>query len=753
MELPDSSLSPIPLGAHCYALEESGELIFIGGNPAAYRILGRDHADLVGRRIEDAFPSVAGTPLPGILRRIASSGGVHEEELTFRDGRVGGVYEIDAYQPAAGRVTVLFRDVTERVRVEGALRAKGDELDRYFMASLDLLCIADMDGRFLRLNPEWERALGWPIGEMEGREYLELVHPEDLERTRAVMARLAAQEEVLDFVNRLQCRDGSHRWIEWRAFPKGRLVYATARDITQRVLMEKALRENEERTASIFRASPVGIGVSAGRRVTEANDRLLELTGRSREELIGMPTRSFYADEAEYERVGIVLGQAERETGYGAAETRWMRRDGSMMDVILGTARLPSVSRESSVTFSVLDITERNSMERERRALETRMEQTQKLESLGVLAGGIAHDFNNILMAILGHAELARDDVTPHSRAQESLQEIERAARRAADLCRQMLAYSGRGRFVIQPLDLPEVVDEMAQMLEVSISKKAVLRVVSAGPLPPVQADVAQIRQVVMNLAINASEAIGDAAGVITITMGTQECDAACLMSGAVADAKLPPGRYVFLEVTDTGCGMDEGTCARIFEPFFTTKFAGRGLGLAAVIGIVRGHRGAVKVTSEPGRGSTFRVLFPAAPGEARKLDAGAGDGQAWQGSGTVLFADDEEGVRVVGGRMLERMGFRVILAVDGSAALEEFRAHREEITCVIMDLTMPRMDGEEAFREMRRLDPGVRVLLSSGFNEQEAIQRFVGKGIAGFIQKPYQLAALGEQLRKILRG
>ena len=388
------------------------------------------------------------------------------------------------------------------------------------------------------------------------------------------------------------------------------------------------------------------------------------------------------------------------------------------------------------------------------------MRHAQKLESLGLLAGGIAHDFNNILMAILGSADLALDELSPMSPARDNLQTIVKASKRAAELAKQMLAYSGKGRFVVEPIDAGGLIEEISHLLEVSISKKSVLKHNLAQNLPTFDGDVTQIRQIIMNLITNASEAIGDKSGVIALSTGAMDCDRAYLDDiNEVVRAGLDPpseGVYTYIEVADTGCGMDAETIEKVFDPFFTTKFTGRGLGMSAVLGIVRGHKGVLKITSEVGKGTTFKVLFPANElldndfAVRRKSEA---EGGKWCGSGTVLIADDEETVCTVGKQMLERLGFSVLTAPDGREALKVFREHADEFVCVLLDLTMPHMDGEEAFRAMRRLHPGVRVILCSGYNERDATQRFAGKGLAGFIQKPYNMTTLREKLTEVLRG
>ena len=417
------------------------------------------------------------------------------------------------------------------------------------------------------------------------------------------------------------------------------------------------------------------------------------------------------------------------------------------------TTKVPVRDEHGAVTGIVgmsRDISERRRAEEERKQLELKLQETQKLESLGVLAGGIAHDFNNLLTGILGNASLARLDVPPHSPVNTALQRIEQISLRAADLCKQMLAYAGKARFVVQPQDLTQLVLDTAHLLQVSISKKATLHFALAPGLPPVEADATQLRQIVMNLVINASEAIGELPGAITLATGRVRADARYLADTRPA-GNLPAGEYVFLEVRDTGCGMTPELCARIFEPFYTTKFAGRGLGLAAVLGIVRGHRGALKVRSEPGRGSTFTLLLPIAPGAAVFEPPPPGPAAAgWRGHGRILVVDDEESVRAVVAHAIENLGFSVTLAADGREAVTIFTAQPDAFALVVMDLTMPHLDGVEATAQLRRLRPAVRVLLMSGYSGHTVAATFADQGLAGFLQKPFELSTLREKIRRV---
>jgi len=349
---------------------------------------------------------------------------------------------------------------------------------------------------------------------------------------------------------------------------------------------------------------------------------------------------------------------------------------------------------------------------------------------------------------VIAHAELALKRLPPESPAINHLQQIQLASNKAADLAGQMLAYSGKGKFVVETLDLNRVIEEMMHLLQVSISKNASLQFNLGQQLPAVEVDATQLRQVLMNLVINASEALSDVNGMITISTGTLNCDRD-FFSESWLDADLSAGLYVYCEIKDTGCGMDKETLRRIYEPFFSTKFTGRGLGMAAVQGIVRGHKGAINVHSEVGKGSTFKVLLPAISGPSFQTVA-ADSVKDWQGSGQVLLVDDEQTVRDVCKTLLEELGYDVLTASNGLEALTLFMEHRETIDLVLMDLTMPIMSGEEAFLEMRKLDPKVKVIMTSGYAEQEISHLIDSKSLSGFIQKPFRLATLRDTLHTV---
>jgi two-component system cell cycle sensor histidine kinase/response regulator CckA len=592
--------------------------------------------------------------------------------------------------------------------------------------------------------------------------WAERLHPDDRTGALGLFARCIATGEPFSIDYRFRHKDGSYRFIEEYGIvlrdASGRAARVLGRmsDITARHRAETALRESEDRY----------------RLVTEQTGQLIyDLDAETRHVRwfgVAAARQILGCAPAEISRLGLdgwaqrlhpedrepALARLEHSLRTGDpcfAEYRLRRDDGSYR---LVEERGAVLRRPDGTIYRMVgrmtDITERKRVEFEQVKIQKKLLETQKLESLGVLAGGIAHDFNNLLTGVLGNAGLARLDLPPGSPSRTPIDQIERAAQRAAELCKQMLAYSGKGRFVVQALDLNELVKESLGLLAISVSKKAELHFSPAPQLPAIQADAAQLRQVVMNLVTNASEALGEHNGRITLHTGTLAIDEAYLATAHLT-GELAPGVAVFLEVSDTGSGMSADTIARIFDPFFTTKFTGRGLGLPAVLGIVRGHQGAIKVDSEPGAGTVFRVFFPAAKGAPLPLASPTAPPPAWRGSGRVLVIDDEETVRQVTTSILRALGFEADSAVDGAEGIARFQTAAEHYRAVLLDLTMPRIDGEETFRHLQLLHPEVKVILMSGYNRVEAINRFVGKGLAGFIQKPFQVETLAAELRRVL--
>jgi PAS domain S-box-containing protein len=423
-------------------------------------------------------------------------------------------------------------------------------------------------------------------------------------------------------------------------------------------------------------------------------------------------------------------------------ETIRKRKDGELISVSLTISPIRSNGTIIGASHIARDITKQ-------RQLEEQLRHTQKLESLGVLAGGVAHDFNNLLTGILGNASLALDTTSSTNPVRGMLRDILSAAEHASHLTRQLLAYAGKGRFVVEPINLSALVREISHLIQTSIPKSVQLRLDLQEDLPAIEADGSQMQQLIMNLVINGAEAIGEGnVGTVLVSTRVQDIDEQYLGT-TVGHTSLAPGRYVNLEVHDTGSGMDEATVQRIFDPFFTTKFMGRGLGLAAVQGIVHSHKGGLTVYSRPGRGSTFKVLLPAVNQPQPKKDPEAE--QVFAGSGAVLVVDDEQIVRRTAKAMLERYGYTVVLAENGQEAVTLFKMLADQIELVLLDMTMPVMGGDETFRALQQIRPNVKVILSSGYNEVEAVRRFTGKGLAGFIQKPYSASALANKVKMVL--
>ncbi len=577
------------------------------------------------------------------------------------------------------------------------------------------------------------------------RTLLGCVHPQDRRPVRDQLRGILGQGQA-DAEFRVLWPDGSLHWL-WgqarchrNADGQPAHISAVIADITRRKLDEESLREQaqlldlaHDAIFSLDRADVIQFWSQGAER----------MYGWTREEAVGRVSRELlrtaFPDPLDEIRRKVAT------EGHWEGELTHVRKDGAALKVSSRWAVRRGSSGEFQGTLQI------NSDVTERLRIEEQLRHTQKLESLGVLAGGVAHDFNNLLTGILGNASLALEGLPVDLPERQFLEEVMRASERAADLTRQLLAYAGKGRFVMRTVDLSAVVRDIGALVQTSIAKTVQLRLQLHNRLPGIDADPGQLQQIVMNLVINGAEAIGPEGGSVLAITAIQEVDRAYIATMSSAGELLRPGTYVTLEVHDTGCGMDEETLARMFDPFFTTKFAGRGLGLSAVLGIVRAHKGAIKVYSKPGQGATVKVLLPASAAPVTTPPA-AFTGPLG-GTGTILVVDDEEVVRQTARHTLLRNGYEVVLANNGAEAVECYRGRPAAISLVLLDLTMPVMSGEETLTHLQTIDPRVRVLLTSGYNEVEAVQRFAGKGLAGFIQKPYTASALAEKVKALIAG
>ncbi|MCE1204808.1 MAG: CHASE domain-containing protein [Holophagaceae bacterium] len=647
----------------------------------------------------------------GVVQGVFRMGDLVQKSMTFLEPRGVTLKLFDASAPAPES---LLHEEPSPLPPVGPAREDGLRLSRTFpLAGRQWLVVVAPAGGHFGLGTSWR---AWTV----------------------LMAGLAFSTLLAGYVRTLLASEAAIRTqVEAR-------TQELALETESHRLDAQALRESEARFRHLIEVMGEGLWVMDAQGLTTfVNRRMAEMLGYAPADMAGRSLFDFMTDG---DAAQVKRSLAERRDGHGTQQDlRFRRKDGGeLWTIVTGSPVVDEDGQLVSVLGVVTDITER-------RRQEQAQLQSQKLESLGILAGGIAHDFNNLLTAILGNISLAQLCMPKVAPAWPYLENMERAVQRATNLTRQMLAYSGKGRFVVGPLDLNQAVQELSHLLSVSTSKKVAIRFQLAEGLPTIVGEASQIQQVVMNLVTNAAEAIGDVEGIVSIRTGLQTYGAPDLERDFPGQP-MEPGAFLTLEVSDTGQGMSAEVQARIFEPFFTTKFTGRGLGLSAMQGIVRGHKGGIRVYSEVGKGTTFKVIFPAGTGFIPEAEGDA-EMEAWTGRGTVLVVDDEEAVRLVAADMIRSMGFEVVVAEDGVQALTRFRECPVPICAVLMDLTMPHMDGLETFRELRRLDPACRVVLTSGYNEQEAIQDFLGKGLAAFVQKPFLRDDLLKALRRALES
>jgi PAS domain S-box-containing protein len=641
----------------------------------------------------------------------------------------------------------------EREAAESALRVSEAKYRGLYENATEGVYQTSADGKIVSANPALVQLLGYEseaeLQEVDVAADL-YVSPEERNRfTRELEEAGTLREMELT----LRRKDGeqivaldSARVIRG---DKGEVLgfWGVLTDITGRRRMEDRLRQTQ---FAVDHAADSVFWMGQDARFIYVNEAACRSLGYSRKELLSMTVHDIDPD---FPKEAWPDHWSELKSHRALVfESKHRAKDGRIHTVEISA----NYQEYSGVGFNCAfarDISERKQDEIERRRLDAQMRDAQKMESLSILAGGIAHDFNNLLMGVMGNAELALLDLSPESPVRGSIEKIQTAAHRAADLARQMLAFSGKGRFVLGNIDLSEVVSEMSQLVQSLVSADALIEYHLEGEMRPVSADVTQIRQLVMNLVSNACEALGDKGGLVDVSTGMVECDEDFLNRTTLGDGR-SAGWYAFLEVSDTGIGMDASTVDRMFDPFFTTKFTGRGLGLAAVSGVVRGHNGAIVVDSVPGSGTTVKVLLPVSfeektvpSSETREVEPGTGDGKI------VLLVDDDASVLDVGARMLERAGYRVITASDGHDALHAFKEHSAEIDCVVLDLTMPGMGGEDTFEELRRMHCDVPVILGSGYFHADLNAQFEEKGFAAVLQKPYRRARLIATIATALRS
>ena len=746
--------------AHDYAalvdrLEDGVVVLDVGLRMHAANPRGRDVLARLGlpdhRQTGAALPeALRGRPIEVALREVAAGGG--ERSL---DDTVGGrplrwrVFRLDQW------VVAVIRDV----QAERRAAAMEEAVALAVRATREAAWYWDLETDRIAVSAAFAEMLGFEPRAFETGidEYMALVHPDDRPRVEAAFeAHRESGAGVIGGEYRVRHRDGSWRWHLSRGASshdvQGRVarIAGVTSDVTFARTTDEALRASEARFRTLASSAPFGIMlIGVDGTPLWANERLFRMFGVDAEDFrAGVVLERIH--EQDRARVLEVWTRAVREAGEFDLAYRVVLPDGR--ERMLRGRSAPVRGDDGQVVGRVAmveDVTAQHEHQRIRRDLERQVQHAQKLESLGVLAGGIAHDFNNLLVGILGNATLTLAELPADSPARMLVRQIQAAAERSADLTRQLLAYAGHGQHVMRLVNLSSLVLELSTLLQTALSRSARLEQALDPAVPDVLADPAQMTQVVMNLLTNASEALDDRPGVVSLHTGVVRLTRPVL-DALYLGADLPEGAYVCLEVSDTGRGMSDGTLARIFDPFFTTKFSGRGLGLAAVLGIVRAHRGALSVETAEGKGTTFRVYLPAAAATPAEPSQPAAAGGPPPG-GVVLVVDDEPAVRLVARRFLERWGFEVEEAEDGVRAVDVAAGLGERLRLAVVDLTMPFQDGIATLHALRARRPDLPVVLMSGYTEQAAAGEIDRGRRVRFVQKPFTATELRRVLEEAL--
>ncbi len=737
----DASLDAITI------TDETG--VFLASNRALQERWGKSRDGIVGHSAAEVLaPETFAARLERVRRCLASGQADH-----FFDNRGDRWFEntMAPVLEADGRirsVAMFSRDVSAQKQAEEELRRSEERYRAIFESTATANALVAENGTILLVNANFETLVGSPRAELEEiAAWSSFVARDDRPRMEqflgACRAGSGAASAPLEF--RGVDRDGRTRHLYMKAamMPGDRTAILSLIDVTDQVLAEQGIREREKMVQAGLEISRDWIwfmdldGIN-----TYSNPAIREILGYEAGEIVGQPVDLMHPEDRRMVRERMP-GWIRNRQGWKNLLVRFRHRNGTWR--FLESSAIPILDAEGRVTgFRGVDrdVTDH-------RELEERLRQSQKMEAVGQLAGGVAHDFNNILQAILGYSDMLGQELAPGSPAHSRLAEIRKAGRRAADLTRQLLAFSRRQVLQLAPLDLNHVIEETLGMLRPLIGANIELAVEPGSNLPAVNADRGQVGQVIMNLCINGRDAM-PGGGRLAIETGS-------VRLGAEACAKhewARPGRYVRISVTDTGIGMDDETREKIFEPFFTTKGPGRGtgLGMATVYGIVRQHNGMIQVFSEPGQGSRINVYLPAlqetAAAPAPRPDTGDPGGHE-----TILLAEDNEQVRGLARAILEESGYTVLSAGDGAEALAMFRRHETAIDLLLLDVVMPRIGGKGVFDEIRPQRPGLPCLFISGYSGNALPTGFIsGLGLQ-LLQKPFTRNALLRAVRAALDG
>jgi PAS domain S-box-containing protein len=725
----------------------NGELRIRRYTPTAERVLRLLPTD-IGQLISDIKPRINVPDLEDLLHRVISSREPFEREVQHEDGRWYSL-RIQPYKTAQGRVegaVLQLLDIDQlKLSIEELEHAR-DYAEAIIETVREPLLVLDHGLSILTANRAFFETFRTSPEETIDRSIYELDNGQwNLPKVSQLFDSLLLDGNMV--VHDVEVEHDFAR-AGWRTFQLNARHLRRSQEIGLILLsiedISDCKRTAEAKYRHLFEAAKDGIMIidADTGEINDVNPFLTQLLAIPRADLIG---KRFWKAEPlrDLQNRHLVLDRLQKEEVLRFPEISLKTKSRQRELQVEVVANIYQEGPKRFAQFNIRDITERKEFDQH-------LQQTARLESLGILAGGIAHDFNNLLVGILGNAGLALADAPAGTPYQSALKDVVYASQRAADLTRQMLAYAGKGLLKMGPLELSGQVREITKLVQSSIPKSVELKLTLAETLPSVEADAVQIQQVVMNLVINGAESIGELKkGQVRVSTRMEELSSDELRLN-FASAGLNPGAYVVLEVADDGCGMDDNTRKRIFDPFFTTKFTGRGLGLAAVQGIVRGHHGGIRVSSTPGKGSVFQIALPALQ-DVKAASTQEPNIQDLHGTGLVLVVDDEEIVLEITRATLERYGYRILTAANGKLGVQAVRDHKDELALVILDSTMPVMGGEEALGYIKALAPELPVILSSGYDASKAISRSGEKGLAGFIHKPFMLTDLLETVKSAL--
>jgi len=760
--------------AVCRAVDDGEDFIFVQVNKAMEDIEKVSRQDIIGKSLQAIFPGTKEFGIFYAFQRVWRTGKPeHFPVSEYRDNRITGWRDNFVYRLPSGEIVAVYSDQTEQKQIEEALKDSERRWQFAVEGSGDGLWDWIVPENKVFYSRQWKAMLGYEEAEIgDGLdEWDKRVHPDDKDRCYADLTK-HFQGQTPEYRNehRLRCKDGTYKWIldrgkvfEWTDDGGPYRIIGTHTDITERKVALEELRRQKERFQVLTENAPFGMMlVQQDGAITYVNPKFTEIFGY---ELHDIKTgrewfRRAYPNPS-YRR-GVIKAWLEDRDHAPMGESRprvftVTCKDGTEKIIHFRPVKLHSGEDIASCE----DVTYQKRAEEERLEMERRLMYTQKLESLGLMAGGIAHDFNNLLQAVMGNLELAQMRMEARAPSRENVKRALDTAHRCVDLSKKMLAYSGRTPFTPKDIDVNHIIEINRHILSSMIPKKAAINLKLSKQVPNISGDADQLYEVLTNLVTNASESLSEGAGDIEIATYVNSFDAEALQFNRLMDNP-PPGTYVVLEVRDTGSGMDAETLDHLFDPFFTTKFVGRGLGMSVVMGVVKGHGGAILVDSEPGSGTRVRVLLPSkedtsslpAPQtvqekrEPEELPVSAPHGEA---EAAILIVDDDELVRGLAAQTVEAMGYRVITATDGEDALRVFAANADAIRCVVLDQSMPRMSGMEVFRALRESDPEVKVILCSGYSEEDTCGDYSAVGLAGFLGKPYELASLQEKVKEVL--